>query len=112
MVCAMRGRKKGAPMKHGVTHKMKVMSLIERGGPIRSVVLENLRVKDVRKVLTQHVDLASHLMTDTAPHYDVTPFEKHSRVNHTRHQYVKGDAYTNTLEGHFSIFKRGMRGVY
>ncbi len=106
------GRKKGAPVKQGMTHKMKVMSLIERGGPIRSVVIENLRVKDIRKVLRDHVDLASHLMTDTAAHYDVTPFEKHSRVNHTRRQYVKDDAYTNTLEGFFSIFKRSMRGVY
>jgi hypothetical protein len=95
-----------------LVQKSQVRSLIERGGPIRSVVLENLRVRDVRKVLSDHVDVASHLMTDTAPHYDITPFEKHSRVNHKRYEFARGEAYTNTLEGYFSLFKRGMKGVY
>jgi hypothetical protein len=33
-------------------------------------------------------------------------------VNHKAKEYVRGNAYTNTLEGYFSIFKKGMRGIY
>jgi ISXO2-like transposase domain len=39
-------------------------------------------------------------------------FARHETVNHSGGEYVRGDAHTNTIEGYFSIFKRGMRGIY
>lgn len=53
-------------------------------------------------------------MTDEAKHYRKIgrEFAKHSAVNHTRKEYVSGPTHTNTIEGDFNIFKRGMVGVY
>lgn len=53
-------------------------------------------------------------MTDESRLYTIVgeEFNRHSKVNHSRGEYVKGDAYTNTLEGYYSIFKRGMVGTY
>ena len=53
-------------------------------------------------------------MTDEAKHYRKlgTEFAEHGRVNHGAGEYVRGDAHTNTLENYYSIFKRGMNGIY
>lgn len=107
------GKKKGAPIKAGVGHKMKVMSLVERGGSVRSVVLQHLNTYYIRKVLQENVAKDSVLHTDTAPYYrEDMGFAGHERVDHSIGEYARDGIYTNTLEGYFSIFKRGMRGVY
>lgn len=53
-------------------------------------------------------------MTDDARMYRkiAKAFAEHKSVNHSAHEYVRGDAHTNTIEGFFSVFKRGMTGVY
>src|SRR6201998_3485132 len=53
-------------------------------------------------------------MTDEGSHYKEVgrEFASHETVNHSADEYVRGDVSTNTVEGYFSIFKRGMRGVY
>jgi len=53
-------------------------------------------------------------MTDEGGHYMRIgrAFAEHGVVNHKREEYVRGDIHTNTVEGYFSIFKRGMKGVY
>ncbi len=58
--------------------------------------------------------LDSRLHTDEAHHYRKPgqEFATHERVNHSEEEYARGDVTTNTVEGFFSIFKRGMRGVY
>ena len=64
--------------------------------------------------MTANVARESRLMTDEAPYYPAigTQFTGHKSVNHSADEWARGDAHTNTLEGFFSIFKRGMRGVY
>jgi hypothetical protein len=59
-----------------------------------------------------HFDTKSRLVTDEAPHYKHTGAASHESVNHSKKEYVRGDVYTNTLEGFFSIFKRGIVGIY
>ena len=87
-----------------------VFALVERGGAIRSMYLDH---KNVRKALREHLDRDSRLVTDQAQHYKfVMPFGQHESVNHSAGEYVRGDVHTNTLEGFFSIFKRGLVGVY
>ncbi len=56
----------------------------------------------------------SRLMTDKALHYRAVgkEFAEHDSVNHKTDEYVRGDIHTNTVEGYYSIFKRGMKGVY
>jgi transposase-like protein len=109
------GRKAGAGMpKGGWGHKMTVLGLIDRntgrsrffhvdkgGAQIHSIVLGNLSRE-------------ARLMTDEATMYRKIgrEFAEHGAVNHQRDEYVRGDITTNSIEGAFSIFKRGMRGVY
>lgn len=109
------GNKKGfAKGKGGFGHKMAVMSLVERGGPVRSMVMESVTRPDVERVIRQNVKRDSRLMTDTAAYYKRGNLgtDEHVMVNHYANEYVRGDASTNTLEGFFSVFKRGMKGVY
>lgn len=86
-----------------------VMSLVERGGSIRSVVLDHTTI---RGVLYQHLDERSRLVTDGANHYKHPPAAKHESVDHSKGEHVRDDVHTNTLEGFFSVFKRGLIGVY
>jgi transposase-like protein len=87
-----------------------ILSLVERGGSIRSMYLDH---RTVRSALYQHLDRNSRLVTDKAQSYKffVEP-GKHESVDHSKGEYVRGDVHTNTLEGFFSIFKRGLIGVY
>lgn len=86
----------------------KVMSLVERGGSIRSMTLDE---RTIGGVLMQHLRDESRLVTDGAKHY-VGKNAKHEAVDHSKFEWVRGDVHTNTLEGFFSIFKRGLVGVY
>jgi|SRR5579862_655647 len=107
--------KKGAPVRRGYAHKMAVMSLVERGGAIRSVVLDRVGRIEVNRIIRRNVHEESRLMTDTAAYYkDRRRFgiAEHEKVNHDQGEYVHGDVHVNTLEGYYSIFKRGMKGVY
>ena len=90
------------------------MSLVERGGKVRSVHAPTLSAKHVREVLVTNADRNSVLSTDEAGYYKGVgkEFKQHWHVNHSKGQYGEGMAHTNTIEGFFSIFKRGMRGIY
>jgi len=88
-----------------------VFSLVERGGSIRSMHLDD---KNIRGAIAKHLDERSRLVTDGAQSYKfVMPSpEQHESVDHSKREFVRGDVHTNTLEGFFSIFKRGLVGVY
>lgn len=94
--------------------KRKVIALVERGGRARSFHVDQLDALTIRKTLGANVVLDSRLHTDEAGHYKHPgrAFAKHERVNHSAGEYARGDVTTNTVEGFFSIFKRGMKGVY
>lgn len=110
------GRKKGvdAP-RGGFRHKMRVVSLVDRNSGIaRSIFADQMTAGEISSIVRVNVSRDSRLMTDEARHYWAVgrEFDKHDRVLHGIGEYVRGDAYTNTVEGFFSIFKRGMRGIY
>lgn len=88
-----------------------VFALVERGGNIRSMYLDD---KNVRGALSEHLHDDSRLVTDGAPVYKTAmPFaHQHESVDHSKFEWVRGDVHTNTLEGFFSIFKRGLVGTY
>jgi transposase-like protein len=111
------GHLKGHPTpRGGVAHKMKVLSLVERGGGARSVVIDRTTAEQIIPVVMANVAREAHIMTDEHALYKNSnlknDFAGHSIVRHQFGEYVVGAAYTNTVEGYFSIFKRGMRGVY
>jgi transposase-like protein len=92
----------------------KVVSLVERGGAVRSFHVDNVDKATVFKVLFTNADRKSVLMTDEAAVFQApgAHYASHWTVNHGNEEYVRSTAYTNTVEGFFSIFKRGMKGVY
>jgi transposase-like protein len=91
------------------THNPKVLSLVERGGNIRSVTLDH---RGVGKHLRALVSADSRLVTDKAQHYKFRGFAQHESVDHHKFEWTRGDVHTNTLEGFFSVLKRGLVGVY
>jgi transposase-like protein len=93
--------------KHAKSGEM-VFSLVERGGDIRSMYIDD---RNVRGALAKHLDDRSRLLTDGAQTYKFVT-DKHESVDHSKYEWTRGDVHTNTLEGFFSIFKRGLVGVY
>lgn len=112
------GREPGTPVNRGADHKMKVISLVDRTtGRARSMVVDNVNAKVVAEIVTANVAAESRLMTDQATVYRRVgkTMAGHQWVNHGAGEYVSTfdrTIHTNTIEGFFSIFKRGMKGVY
>jgi transposase-like protein len=97
------------------SHKSVVMALVERGGRVRAFPIARVTSENLSAAIREHVDIQnSTLMTDSAQQYTVIgrEFDRHEVVNHTKDEYVRGDAYTNTVEGFFSLLKRGITGSY
>jgi len=88
---------------------VKVLSLVERGGPIRSMVIDH---RGIGGLFYKHFDRDSRLVTDSAPVFRHTGAASHGAVDHSKFEWKRDDVHTNTLEGFFSIFKRGVIGVY
>ena len=91
-----------------------VVSLVERGGHVRSYHVANVNAKDLRGLIVTNVDRASHLMSDEAHVYTYVgrEFHTHGSVVHSRNEYARGVDHSNTVENFFSIFKRGVIGTY
>lgn len=109
------GREPGKPVRRGVGHKMKVLTLVDRTtGRAKSVVVDDLKIKTLLPILKANIAAEATVHTDEAMQYDNLRdhFAAHASVNHGAEEYVRGDVTTNTVEGYFSIFKRGMKGVY
>jgi transposase-like protein len=97
----------------GSQGKAAVFSMVERGGQVRSMHLAQVTAKTLRPIMLAHIDDKSVIMTDDAGVYrKLSDDFAHEVVNHSAEEYVRGDAYTNTIEGYFSILKRGINGTY
>jgi transposase-like protein len=110
------GQKKGVAVPQGgYRHKHCVVSLVNRDtGEARSIFSPSTAAAEVQQIVRANVARESRLVTDDAQLYWKVgrEFSSHKRVRHAIGEYVVGDIHTNTIEGFFSIFKRGMRGVY
>jgi transposase-like protein len=93
----------------GTRGKEPVLSLVERGGKVRSYHLPEVTAATLKPILVAQVNHASFLMTDEARSYVEIgmTFAGHDRVSHGMGEYVRGEAHTNTIEGYFSILKPG-----
>ncbi len=108
------GYRRGKGMGGGVGHKDKIMSIVERGGEVRSFHVPNVSQRTLRPILKEQIAEDATVYTDEASHHRTMgrDFGKHEHVNHRFGEYVRGDVHTNTAEGFFSILKRGLGGVY
>lgn len=115
------GRVEGAPKKGRTAwaNKNVVVTLVERGGSARSFHVDGVRVADIQPILRANMNRDAQLMTDEANAYkyiaEVDGLD-HNTVAHSKDEYVRreGDKVitTNTVEGYYSVFKRGMKGTY
>jgi transposase-like protein len=100
--------------KIGGMGKQIVHTLVERGAKARSNHIANISGKTLRPIIVTQVRRDSTLMTDAAGGYMGIgkEFARHEMVDHGASEYVRGDAHSNTVEGYFSILKRGITGTY
>ena len=114
------GRKEGETVSRGYAHKNAVLTLVERGGEARSFHVQGVKKDDLAPIVRANIAREAHLMTDEANQYTQIgkEFANHGKVDHSREEYAYRDRKTNIVisvnaaEGFFSIFKRGMVGVY
>ena len=109
------GRLEGVPKQTaGYAHKNIVLTLVERGGSARSFHIDSTSVADVVPLVRKNIRRETRLMTDEARHYVGVgkEFAEHGAVMHSKFEFGRGDIHTNTVEGYYSIFKRGMKRVY
>jgi len=106
------------PKRRGYAHKRKVLSLVDReSGESRSLVIDSVNSKTILPILKDNIAKEAKVMTDDAGQYKYLNehFAEHGSVQHSQGEYVNladPTIHTNTVEGFFSIFKRGMKGVY
>lgn len=107
-------RKTPGRPKFGPHHKRANVSLIEHGEQARSFYAETAKVEKVAAIVRENVAKESRLHADTSSVYKRVgkEFASHEKVNHFEREFARSDVTTNTIEGSFSIFKRGMKGVY
>jgi len=105
-------RKRGP--KPGADKKTPVLGIAERRGNLHATVTPNVRLATMLPVITERIMPKAIIYTDEAPRYK--SFTRrgydHRRVHHASKVWVRGDAHTNTLEGFWSLLKRGIGGVY
>jgi transposase-like protein len=108
------GQKEDMPKRRGFAHKHAVLSLVERGGNVRSFHVAGTTAAHLVPILRANIAKETAVMTDEAGQYAHInkDFASHEYVNHGAGEYGRGEVHTNTLEGFYSIFKRGMKGVY
>lgn len=98
----------------GYAHKMKVLTLVERGGKARSFHVPAVNAKTLKPIINEQVNADSSIMTDEASQYTKVgrEYASHGVVSHGLGEYVRGPIHTNTIEGFFSILKRGLVGTF
>jgi transposase-like protein len=108
------GQKEDMPKRRGFAHKHAVLSLVERGGAVRSFHVDGTSAAHLVPILRANIAREASIMTDEAGQYAHLnkDFASHEYVNHGAGEYGRGEVHTNTLEGFYSVFKRGMKGIY
>jgi transposase-like protein len=100
--------------KSGGAQKRAIFGLVERGGKVKTFHIHRATAQEVRAVMVKHVSRKSELHTDESPIYKTLgqEFTAHKTTNHSKGEYVRGHVHTNTVENVWSVFKRGMKGIY
>ena len=98
----------------GAENKTPVFALVERNGNVMSMPVERVTGKNLKYIISQNVEKSSIIMTDDFKSYRGLDkkFASHQIINHGKRECVRGNIHTNTIEGYFSILKRGIIGVY
>jgi transposase-like protein len=112
------GRVEGMPVQStpggASSYKNTVLSLVTRGGAVRSFHVEGTTSGQLLPIIRANISKEAFIISDDWKAYGALGKEywMHQTVNHGVGEYVRGIVHTNTIEGYYSIFKRGMKGVY
>ena len=99
----------------GYAHKNAMLTLVDRTtGQSKSFMVDNVKASTLLPILRENIAKEAIVYTDEAKQYSKVgaEFAEHDFTTHSKGNYVRGNVHTNTIEGYFSIFKRGMKGVY
>ena len=96
----------------GGSGKEAVFSLVERGARVRSHHVPTVTAKTLRPIMDKQIAVETRTISDDGGARTRHGEPNHHSVNHSISEYVRGDIHTNTVEGYFSILKRGITGVY
>ena len=97
--------------------KQAVVSMVQRNGDVRSHHVQRVTAKTLKPILNHDIEYGARIMTDsgTVLHGAIHP-RKHDQVNHNEQEYGRYEGgvciSTNTVEGFFSLLKRGINGTY
>ncbi len=107
------GKSKGKG-RHFMGNKVPVFAMVERGGRVRSQVMKYVTGKNLKAALKSNVRPSATIMTDELPAYRkaTKDFASHQAVNHSAGEYVRGLAHTQSVDGFFSLLKRGVVGTF
>ncbi len=108
-----RERRKGRPA-FGATHFTPVLGVVERKGRVFATSMLDTTRESVLPHIEERVLPASTIYTDEYTAYKPLAAKgyQHKRIQHNQRVYVSGDVHTNTIEGFWSLVKRGLGGVY
>ena len=108
------GNKKGSVKRRGQGHKNVVLTLVERGRDARSFHIDRASADNIYPILYANIDREAKVATDEGGQYLAlrSIFREHESVSHKADEWRRGEVHTNTVEGYFSVFKRGMKGIY
>jgi hypothetical protein len=109
-----RVRKRTKKGRSGTANKREIVGLVERAGEWRMTHVAHITGKNLREYVVRNVSRKSRLHTDESRLYDRlgSEFAAHETVRHAAKVFARDDVTTNTVEGMFGIFKRGMVGIY
>jgi transposase-like protein len=95
-------------------NKTPVVSLVQRGGDVRSFVVDRVTGRNLKEIIKREVDSEAHLMTDQFSSYRglFRDFASHQTVDHSKFEWTRGPVHTNTVEGYFGLLKRGIIGTF
>jgi transposase-like protein len=108
-------RYKGNNKRGRGTKKQPVLAIVERGGRVKTRAIADVTAKTLKGAIRESVDTSARILTDENSAYTglETEFKGgHETTVHSKREYVRGDVHSNTVEGFFSIVKRGIHGIY
>lgn len=106
-------KKKGGTQGRNTKDKTAVFGVLQRNGVVKAQKVKDVKGKTLLSIITRHVEKGAEIMTDQWPAYKTLSNKfKHLVIDHSKGQYVNGECHTNTIEGFWALFKRGVVGQY
>jgi len=108
-----KAKKKRRKNMQGGKGKTPVFGMLQKGGKLILKVVDDTTAETLMDVVEDYIDYGSTIYSDgNQSYYGLKYVYEHEAVNHMREEYVRGEVHINSLEGFWSLFKRGIHGVH